>query len=222
MLTEGFLALLVIAMVASVFSWEGNNVGLINFGELFKKGPTIVFGNAFGISVESIGIPLASGISFGILMLNAFILTTLDTSTRLNRYIVHETLGEKVGGIFKNRHFAAGASVIAAFLLLETGGYSVLWHTFGAANQLIAAMALFVITSYYLGIKAPTKYTLTPAFIMLIIVETALAYNIIATYIPRQDWLLASISAALFILGLVVAWESTKRIRTLKSENKSR
>jgi carbon starvation protein len=216
MLTEGFLALLVITMVASVFSWESNSGGLINFQEIFKKGPTIVFGNAFGISVEALGIPVASGISFGILMLNAFILTTLDTSTRLNRYIVHETLGERVGGIFKNMHFATGASVVAAFLLIETGGYAVLWHTFGAANQLIGAMALFVITAYFLGIKAPTKYTFMPAVIMLIIVEAAFAYNIIWTYVPKSNWVLVCISGILFVLGLIVAWDSIKKIRKMK------
>ncbi len=220
MLTEGFMAILVIVMVASIFNWDSNAGGLINFQELYKKGPTIVFGNAFGYAVETLGIPLSQGISFGILMLNAFILTTLDTSTRLNRYIVHETLGVRVGGIFKNKHFATAASVIAAFLLIETGGYSALWHTFGAANQLIGSLALFVITAYYLERKSPALFTYIPAILMLVIVEVALIYNLTNVYIPGSKWLLASISVVLFVLGIIVAWDSTKKILELKKKNK--
>ncbi len=223
MLTEALLALLVIVMIASVLPWgsAANGSSAFVFQDLFKKSANIVFGTALGVTVKSIGIPLAFGISFGVLMLNAFILTTLDTSARLNRYIITETLGAKYGGIFKNKYFAAGASLIFAYLLCLGGGYKLLWPVFGASNQLIASLSLFVASVYFLGFKAPKWYTLIPAIIMLIVTETALVYSSVANFIPKEKWYLVVISLILFILGLVVAWEVTKKLIKIQKEKKT-
>ncbi|MFC2129794.1 carbon starvation protein A [Bacteroidota bacterium] len=223
MLTEGLLALMVIVMISSVLVWQPGTIGAITdstyiFQELFEKSPNIVFGHALGLSIDSLGIPVQLGISFGILMLNAFILTTLDTSARLNRYIVSETLGKKYGSIFKNRYFATGASLVVAYLLCLGGGFKVIWPVFGASNQLIATLALFVVTVYFLGFKAPKWYTLLPAIIMLIITETALAYTTIVFYIPKGRWHLVIISAILFVLGLIVAFEVFKKLKQMNKK----
>lgn len=216
MLAEGALALLVIVMISSVLVWKSDisdpGPGIYFFQDLLKQSPNIVFGTALGITAENIGIPLEIGIQFGVLMLNAFILTTLDTSARLNRYIVEESLGKKYGGIFKNRYFAISASLIFAYLLCISDGWSVLWPMFGTSNQLIAALGLFVISAYLFGIKSPKWYTLVPGIIMLLVTEAALVYQIIWIYVPGGAWHLAVISAILFILGITVSFESSKKL----------
>ncbi len=214
MLVEGFLALLVIMMISSLLNWDAKAGSMFNFSEIFQsKTATGVFGAAFGRAAESIGIPITAGIAIGTLMLNAFILTTLDTTTRLNRYIMQETIGSKIGGIFKDKYFASASSVVIAFLLCYAGGYQTLWHLFGAANQLIGTLALFVISAYFLGLKRPKWYTLIPAVLMLFITESALAYKIFWQFVPQKEWLLLSMALLLFVLGIIVAAETYRKMR---------
>ncbi len=220
MLTEAALAMLVIAMVSSVLIWNPDTAnGEFNFQNLLQKSANIVFGTALGLSVQSIGIPLSLGIQFGILMLNAFILTTLDTTARLNRYILQETSIGKRGGIFKNRYVATLVSLIAAYLLIAFGGYKILWPLFGASNQLIATLALFVISTYLFGIKSPKIYTLIPAIFMLFVTEIALFYQIFWEFAPNGNWFLLILAGILLILGLMIVYESLKKMMAISKTN---
>lgn len=215
MLTEAALGVLVLMMVSGVLVWKSSPTvtGSFVFQDLLAMSPNIVFGTALGRVGEVLGIPLAVGVAFGILMLNAFILTTLDTTTRLNRYIMQETLGRARGGIFRNPYFASAATVVPAFLLTLGKGYQFLWPVFGASNQLIAALALFVVTAYLFGIKRPLRYTLLPAIFMLAVTELSLLHQMLWLYLPHGDWALLGIAFVLFVLGLVVASEAWKALR---------
>ncbi|MAT39574.1 MAG: carbon starvation protein A [Ectothiorhodospiraceae bacterium] len=221
MLTEGGLALLVIMIISSVLSWDGSAIGGVTgvgFHELLGQSANIVFGTALGQVLVPLGIPLAIGTAFGVLMLNAFILTTLDTTVRLNRYIVQETLGVSKGGIFKNPYITAGTSVILAYTLCLGNGYQALWPVFGASNQLIAALALFVATAYWFGHKGNKWYTLIPGVFMLIVTEAALIYQLGWLYVPKGEWLLSVVSVVLMILGFVVAYEVYRKTSGVPSD----
>lgn len=217
MLTEGALALLVITMIAGVIPYNG--MGEFTFNNLFSKSVNIVFGTALGLSLESLSIPLVYGTAFGVLMINAFLLTSLDTCARLNRYIIEETLGARYGGLFKNKFIAVILGLTPAYFLCLYGGYKIIWPVFGASNQLIATLALFVITVYFIGYKAKKLFTLIPAIFMLIVSESALFYQMIWVYPQKNNWLLSGISCALFLLGVFVAFESLKKIFQLKRKN---
>lgn len=214
MLTEGALALLVVVMMSSVLYWEKSptpeSSGLI-FQNLLQKSANITFGTALGDVLSSLGIPLFIGISFGVLMLNAFILTTLDTTVRLARYIVEESIGTKYK-IFKNRYLSAALGLILAYLLTQDNSWKIIWPVFGASNQLVAALALFVATAYWFGFGRPRKFTLIPGVFMLITTEAALIYQTIFQYIPQKNIILILISTTLIILGIIVAYEAYKKI----------
>ncbi len=211
MLTEGALAFLVIMMVASVLPFNGdpNNSFM---GILTNKNADILFGNALGLTLKSLGIPVLFGTSFGILMLNAFILTSLDAGTRLCRYIVQEGFGERYGGVLKDKYFSTAIIIILTLAICLSGSYNQIWSVFGAANQLIGTLALFVVTSYLLGIKAPKLYTLIPALFMLVVTESALIYQLLFIYLPKKQILLLVISTLLIFLGIWVAIESLQKI----------
>ncbi|ROL57451.1 carbon starvation protein A [Bacteroidetes/Chlorobi group bacterium Naka2016] len=211
MLTEGALAFLVIMMVASVLPFNGdpNNSFM---GILTNKNADILFGNALGLTLKSLGIPVLFGTSFGILMLNAFILTSLDAGTRLCRYIVQEGFGERYGGLLKDKYFSTAIIIILTLAICLSGSYNQIWSVFGAANQLIGTLALFVVTSYLLGIKAPKLYTLIPALFMLVVTESALIYQLLFIYLPKKQILLLVISTLLIFLGIWVAIESLQKI----------
>lgn len=219
MLTEGFLALLVVVMVSSVLVWGAAGEGLDNsFQGLLSKSAIILFGHSFGIVAEGIGIPFLVGSTFGVLMVNAFVITTLDTSARLNRYLVQETLGTKYGGIFKNKYFATGISLFFAGLLCLSNGYKVIWPLFGITNQMIGAVALFVVTVYFALYKAPKFYTLIPAIFMFIITISATIYQTVYKFIPSENWVLLGFSIVLMFLNIIVCYEAFKKILILKSK----
>lgn len=214
MLTEALLALIVILIISSVLLWDPSMTSgdKFSFQALLKSSANLTFGNALGRIVEPLGIPLFLGTQFGILMLNAFILTTLDTSARLNRYIVQETLGSRFGGLFLNKYFATAISLIFAYFLCLGNGYKALWPIFGTSNQLIGTLALFVVSAYLFGVKAPKLYTLVPAFIMLLITITALIYQSIWVYLPSANWSLLVIAILLLIMAIIIAVEASKTV----------
>jgi len=78
---------------------------------------------------------------------------------------------------------------------------------FGASNQLVAALALVVVSSYLVGIKRPTKFTLYPAYFMLFTTLAALifqGYN----FFRAESYLLGVVSVILIILALVIVYDA--------------
>ncbi len=216
MLTEGALATVVILLMASVLYWAvpptEDLSGFVFQSLLSGKGPNITFGTAMGRVMENIGIPLVYGTAFGVLMLNAFILTTLDTCTRLTRFIVTETVGKKAR-LLGNRYVATAAGLVVAYLLTLGHSGETLWPAFGAANQLIAALSLLVGSAYIFGFKRKTAFTLIPGIFMLITTEAALFYQLIWQYIPANNVALGVIAVVLMVLGIVIAFEVYRRFR---------
>ena len=155
MVGEGLLSLMVIVMVGAM--------GLGSAGN-----PITIFGRAYDLSLPFLG---GYGGIFGVIILNAFILTTLDTATRIARYIFSELTG------LKNRWLATGILILPAALLALTGSWKAIWPLFGSANQLTAALALLVITSWLLATKKPCWLTLVPAIFMLLTTIAALAWQ---------------------------------------------
>jgi carbon starvation protein len=195
MLTEGLLAVIVILAIAA---------GVGSQCLIDKSSPTIIFGRGFGQITKKI--LWGHGEFLAILLLNAFILTTLDTATRINRYISEEIFK------IKNRYVSTLIVVIASgFLALAKDQYNMplwkkIWPVFGASNQLVAALALFVISCWLLSKNRPTKFVLFPAIFMLITTLAALIYQIFA-YLKSGDYFLLVISFILIILSLVMVFE---------------
>jgi carbon starvation protein len=222
MISEGVLALLVLILVSSALFWQKAPEALsaFIFQGLVKKGPIITFGTAFGRASSAIGIPLKIGIAFGILMLNAFVLTTLDTALRLARFVFQEAL-VKDKPVLSNRWVASLISVTFAYILAATKSWNIIWPIFGSANQLIAALSLFTITAYLAGVKKPTLYSYIPALFMWIITESALFYLLFFNYINKfgktmGDTILTILSFILMILGGIVGVEAIKAINGKK------
>jgi carbon starvation protein len=216
MLTEGALALIVVLLISSVLFWKeapsGELSGFVFTSLLAEKGANITFGTAIGRAMASIGIPITYGIAFGILMLNAFILTTLDTCARLTRYIVSESVGQKMP-LFANRYVATGIGLLVAYLLTVGNNWRILWPAFGATNQLIGALALLVVSAYMFGYKKKTMYTLLPGVFLLATTEGALFYQLVWQYLPSGNYVLGVIAVVLMILGLVVSVEVYRRLQ---------
>ena len=147
--------------------------------------------------------------------------TTLDTSVRLQRYVISELASDLKMPKLANRWVATTLAVVtAAALAFATGadgkGAMKLWPLFGSANQLLAALALLVIT-LYLRRKGGLKFIVTaiPCVIMLVITNWAIIING-KNFIEKKDWLLLSVSAGIFVLALWMTVESIILFFTLR------
>lgn len=210
MVTEAALAGLVIFIAASALIWDPSGMES-QFGfQYFMTtlgDPIRAFSTGYGKLISSLpGLTLVIGTFFGMVMLNAFVLTTLDTGTRIGRFITTELLGKTIPPL-KNRWFASFFILIFAGILGGTEGYKAIWPVFGASNQLVAALALIVVSSYLVGIKRPKKYTVYPAIFMLLTTLGALVYQGY-NFFKSKSFFLGCISITLIILAVIIVYEA--------------
>jgi len=75
-----------------------------------------------------------------------------------------------------NRYVSTIVLIIPAGALALTDSWTIIWPVFGSANQLIAALTLFVVTIWLVGLKKPSRYTLYPGIFMLLTTIAALVF----------------------------------------------
>ncbi|MFH0947705.1 MAG: carbon starvation protein A [Elusimicrobiota bacterium] len=207
MITEGALAILALLSVSAGLYWTGGcNSPQFIYPELIKSGNYI---GTFAVGYGEIT-KILFGASFGkliaMLVLNAFVMTTLDTAARITRYIATELFGEgfKIE-IFKNKYFSTFVVVILSGMLAFSD-WKKIWPIFGAANQLIAAIVLIVISLILLTLKKPTKYTFYPAIFMLITTVSAIVYQTVQ-FFSNGNFLLVFIGIVLLVLTVIIVFE---------------
>ncbi|MBU4488778.1 MAG: carbon starvation protein A [Candidatus Omnitrophica bacterium] len=195
MLTEGALAVLVVIAVGAGLGGREVLSGYLSQG---GSGPISAFGSGYGAITKPILFGMGGLVA--IIILNAFILTTLDTATRIGRYLTHELFG------IKNRFIATAIVVALSGWLGLSGNWAKIWPIFGATNQLIAALALLVITVWLLRRKKNVYYAAIPGAFMLITTVAALLYSA-NKYIRTGDYLLVGMSAVLLFLSGYLLYE---------------
>lgn len=187
MIAEGLVAVLAIIATAVLFNAKED------LGSVLKNvGPIGIFAKGYGLITA--GILRGKGPFIAITILNAFILTTLDTATRISRYLSEELFK------IKNRHISTGLIIILSASLAFSGKWIKIWPVFGASNQLVAALALFVLSCWLLSKNKTDKYILLPAFFMLITAVAALIFQAVKYFIQR-DIVLLAISITLIVLA---------------------
>ncbi len=192
MLLEGFLAVIIILAccaglgmnyngLSGVEAWQSKYASWGSANGLGNVIPAVVTGG--GNLISSIGIPQDFALGIIGVFIASFAATTLDSSTRLQRYVLSE-LGQAIN--FKplmNMYIATGVAVLSGFLLamfdvfqadsiregLKVGGKGAinLWPLFGATNQLLAGLALLVATVWLYRKQKPIWITGLPMVFML-------------------------------------------------------
>ena len=222
MIAEGIVAVMCTLLIAAGLFWHatpGTDAYSYDLFAVMKAKTWIgAFGTAYGRVVhDAFGVfPFSVAAVFAMLMLNAFVLTTLDTAVRLGRYIVQESAGER-WSLFKDRNISSFAVVIPACILAFTNSWQAIWPIFGASNQLIAALALLVVTTYLSSSKVPTKLTIFPAIFILVTTIGALLYKI-HEYLFRsaqKQYLLGATAIILTALAIVVVIETYRCLKNI-------
>jgi carbon starvation protein len=222
MFTEGSLATLVIIAVSAgiglgytnstgetltgVSAWTAHYASWTSAGGLASKISAFVDGAANIINY--IGIPRDIAVGIMGVFVASFAGTTLDTATRIQRYVVTELFIDLKLNIFKNRYFTTTVVIISALVLAFLSGADgkgalKLWPLFGAVNQTLAALALIVATMY-LRQKGGLKWLVAgiPAVFMTVMTFWATVMNQVE--LGAQNNILLQIINITIIL--IVSW----------------
>ena len=201
MLIEGLVAIVALIAVSYVAKSQGT--------------PAQVFANGVSTFMNSFGIPLEIGKVFVILAFSAFALTSLDTATRIGRYIFQEFFSntpKKTKKIFTNIYTSTFITVLASAALLAYG-YQKIWPIFGSANQLLAALALLAVSSWLANTGKKTTMTVIPMIFMFAVSLSAL-FLLIKQYLfsENKNLVLGSFAVLLFVLAIVLIGEAYKSL----------
>ena len=204
MILESVLAVLALLSVVAGLKWSGRG-SLVYPQLLAEKGWIITFGEGFGqIVLPFIKVGLGSLIA--ITILKTFIMTTLDSATRITRYLTEELFVDGLNLRFLKNRYLQTFIIVAFAGWLAYGKYQVIWPVFGAANQLVAALVLIIVTAYLFSQNRPKRYTLIPGIFMLMTTIVALGY-LMGSFYRKGLYLLFSIDCLLLVLAFVIAYE---------------
>lgn len=223
MLLEGLVAVISLACVMILLPTD----------PLAKKAPNFIYASAIGSFLKLIGISPALGISFGLMAFTTFVYDTLDICTRLGRYIIEELTGLKnIVGKTIGTILTSGVPLIFVLqTVLDAKGnpipaWRVFWNTFGASNQLLAALALIGVTVWLIHSRRGTKVwhvSFWPAVFMFLMSNWALVCAIRDSWILNKPGIHAAVpyaSLVLIALSILMAVETIWAITGKKKKPK--
>lgn len=162
--------------------------------------------------LTTIGIPIKLGVGMIAVLVACFAATTLDSATRLQRYVIQELAATTRLTPLTNKYAATALAVGLAGLVAmipaskELGpgsGGLILWPIFGATNQLLAGLA-FMVTVFYLWRRSkPVAFAAIPMVVMLVLPAWAMLwqmFNSESGWWREGKYLLFSFGAAIMIL----------------------
>ena len=234
MLLECVLAILTLCAVAYAYSWNKANP------DAALKGATAIFGGGIAHMIDD-AIPGTYDVLYTLLVLtySAFCLTSLDTATRLARFMFQEfwldgSKGETPENVTGYKKILANplvATLITVVLgvLLGLNGYGKIWALFGSANQLLAALGLLAVATWLGNVGKDNKMFLFPMAFMLVVTIASLVINtknqflaIAAGGADWGPWAQAIIGILLIVLALVLAVEGVTTMANQLKQKKAK
>jgi carbon starvation protein len=198
--------------------------------EAFKLGDKVgAFIEGGANFLAALGLPLKLGIGLIAVLVASFAATTLDTATRLQRYVLQELAATFRIKPLTNKYAATGLAVglgglvamVPAGNLGPGSGGLILWPLFGATNQLLAGLA-FMVTAFYLWRRnKPVIFVVVPMIVMLIMPAWAMLWNIFhdGGWYDKSDYLLLSFGAVTLLVQIwmmvegILLWPRVRGIR---------
>lgn len=208
-LGEGCVALL--ATLACTAGFPSSEAWHAHYGSwnaangLSAKLAALVGGGAYFFE-QGLSIPTPVGEAVVAVLVISFGATTLDSATRIQRYIIQE-LGTATGFSPATKPWiAAGLAAFLPVLLLQKNYWTKLWPIFGASNQLLAAMSLVVLSAYLVQRKKPAWPVLGPMIYVSGVTVLALILQALGHF-RSQNWLLFGLTVVMTVLGIWVLIE---------------
>jgi carbon starvation protein len=221
MLGEGSLGLMSVlastAGFATLAAWKSHYSSWSTAGSMDAKIGSFVNGGAYFLK-EGLMLPDGFGTTLIAVIVISFAATTLDTSTRIQRYITTE-LGEMYNiKILTNRFVAAAIAAFTPLILIFGGeglSWKRLWPIFGATNQMLAGLSLLVLSVYLFRKGRKTIFTLAPMIFLIIMTSTAMVLSL-KDFIKSGNWILSILSIFLLSFSVWIILEAVTVIRKMR------
>ena len=211
MFGENALALLSLTAVSIAGVGGGGGRFALGVGKL-------IYAGTFGLIPESFGTALGFG-TFVIIVLTVTILVF-----RVMRVTLTEWVGDAIPAV-RNMHVSSMISMVLTAALVLTGTWVYLWQMFGAANQLMAALSLLVVSVWLKSEKRNPSYALLPMIFMYVTTLAATAVtarNLYVTIAANPTisglpvygaWAMIVVSVLLFVAAILIGWDGYKAYR---------
>lgn len=203
----------------------------VEYGAAIKAGPGAVFAAGVSKFLGALGMPADIGRSYGSVMMIVLAITIMQLVVRFMRVATSELLSD-VSPVFRNAHVGTFIASVLGIILVLTGWWQYLWVLFGGANQLMASLALMLITAWLMSEGKSYAWTLYPMVFMFITTVAALLYTsygllgkVLAGGVKGEalvgNLLMGVVGFFLVICALILGYEGImafKRLRVLKGQ----
>jgi carbon starvation protein len=197
------------------------------YGAAISKGPGAVFAAGVSKFLGAIGLPADVGRSYGSVMMIVLAVTIMQLVIRFMRVATSELLSD-ISPIFKNAHVGTFIASILGIILVLTGWWQYLWVLFGGANQLMASLALLLITIWLMSEGKSYSWTLYPMIFMFITTIAALvftSFNLLTKVFSGAvagealvgNTLMGLVGVFLVIAAIILAYEGIKSFKRFKA-----
>ncbi|MBN2402683.1 MAG: carbon starvation protein A [Spirochaetes bacterium] len=224
MFVEMMLALFALIIAGTIFASSSE------YGEAIVKGPAAMFAAGVSNFLGALGLPADIGRSYGSVMMIVLAITIMQLVIRFMRIATSELLGN-VSAVFKNAHIGTLIASILGIILVLTGWWQYLWILFGGANQLMASLALMLITAWLMFEGKSYAWSFYPMIFMFITTIAALAftsYNLLEKVFSGAvsgealvgNILMGLVGIYLVVAAIILAVEGIKAFKRYKALKK--
>ncbi|MDD5009502.1 MAG: carbon starvation CstA family protein [Syntrophorhabdaceae bacterium] len=221
MFVEMMLALFALVIAGTIYASSAE------YGDAIVKGPGGIFAAGVSKFLGAIGMPAALGRSYGSVMMIVLAITIMQLVIRFMRVATSELLSD-VSPIFRNPHVGTFIACILGMVLVLTGWWQYLWVLFGGANQLMASLALLLVTAWLMSEGKPAAWAFWPMIFMFITTIAALLYTsysllqkVISGAVKGEaligNTLMGLVGFFLVIAALILGMEGMKALRRYRT-----
>ncbi len=221
MFVEMMLAVFALIIAGTIYASSAE------YGAAIVKGPGGVFAAGVSKFLGALGLPAATGRAYGSVMMIVLAITIMQLVIRFMRIATSELLSD-ISPVFRNAHVGTIIASLLGMLLVLTGWWQYLWVLFGGANQLMASLALMLVTAYLMSEGKPAAYAFYPMIFMFITTIAALlytSYNLLTKVISGAvkgealvgNALMGIVGIFLVVAALVLAMEGIKAFNRYKA-----
>jgi len=209
---------MVVAVIALLTATAATG-GWAAFQEAFAGGKFGVFAVGLANFLSYIGIPTSFGQAYGMVFLTIMGLTICYLVVRFMRVASAELVGENIPAM-RNIHIGAIVALIFSLIVIWTGVWQTIWVLFGGSNQMMASLALLIITLWLMSQGKRAGWTFWPFVFMYVTTIAALIYTGFFTALPAAlsgtkvvgNIIAAVVAVVLVICALILGYDGIQAI----------
>jgi carbon starvation protein len=203
-------------------------VGFDKYVELVGRGANAgVFATGLAAFLSRIGVPESFGLPYGSVFLTLMALTIMYLVVRFMRVASAEFLGDTIPAL-RNTAIGTSVALVLSAILIWTGFWSYIWILFGASNQLMASLALLLVSLWLMSQGKNYLWTFIPFIFMFVTTIFALvltAWNLLQSNLAGGlpvdkvigNWIAFVLAVFLAVAAIILAYDSIRAIQRYRA-----